>query len=129
MHEPVGLAFAPDDTLYIADTWNQRIQSFDSNLAPLNQWAVKAWLGTGITNKPYLTVDDKGNLYATDPSGNRILEYNPSGQLLADWGQAGSDLKSMSNPTGIAFDIKGRLLVADSANNRILVFDIQAAGG
>ena len=127
MREPVGLVVADDGTVMVADTWNQRIQTFDSSLQPLQQWPVRAWIGTSVSNKPYLALDAKGNVYSTDPSGNRVIEFSNEGKLLAIWGQAGSDLKSLNTPTGIIVDRRNRLLVADSANNRILVFDLQPA--
>lgn len=122
MREPVGIAATSAKLVYVADTWNQRIQVLDNNLAPVSSWPVKAWIGTSITNKPYIAVDKGGRIYCTDPSGNRVLRFDPQGALTAVWGQAGSDLKSMNNPTGILIDSRNRLLVADSANNRILVF-------
>ncbi|MCD6518577.1 MAG: TIGR03663 family protein [Anaerolineae bacterium] len=122
MQEPVGIALDGEGNLYVADTWNQRIQVFDKGLHFLRKWQVYAWEGMSVVNKPYLAVDAAGNVYATDPEGYRILKFDSTGKLLSIWGQYGSDLASMNLPTGIKVDPQGRILVTDSENNRVLIF-------
>jgi hypothetical protein len=59
--------------LYVADTWNQRIQIFEPDEAvgysPVNSWDVYAWFGQSLDNKPYLSFGGPGHLFATDPEG------------------------------------------------------------
>jgi len=120
--EPVGIAFDANDLLYVADTWNQRIQVLDRDLKYVRSWQVCAWDGMSVVNKPYLAIDRRGSVWATDPEGYRLLRFASDGALLATYGQYGSDLSAMDLPTGIAIDQLGRVLVSDSNNHRILVF-------
>lgn len=56
--EPVDIAIANGRTVYVTDTWNQRVQAFipseDEILyVPSAQWDVNAWFGQSLDNKPF----------------------------------------------------------------------------
>jgi uncharacterized protein (TIGR03663 family) len=124
--EPVGMALDDQGRLYIADTWNQRIQVFEpdgnGSFRPLTTWEVYAWFGTSLDNKPYLTVDQLGRVYATDPEGYRVLVFNPQGEIINFWGDysVGSDGFGLAG--AIASDPFGGVWVSDSGNSRIMHF-------
>jgi sugar lactone lactonase YvrE len=124
--EPVGIALDDDGNIYAADTWNQRIQVFEptagGNFNPLREWEVVGWYGESLDNKPYLAVDASGNVYVSDPEGNRILQFQSDGMFVRYWGDAGDSATSLNIPIGLAVDGTGGLWVADSANNRIQHF-------
>ena len=121
-NEPVGLAVALDGSVYVADTWNGRIQQLSPELAPLSEWRVEAWFGQSINNKPYLAVDSQGRVYVSDPEGYRVLIFSPSGAYLNRFGQFGADTQSLGLPNGVFVDSADRLWVADSGNSRVLSF-------
>jgi tripartite motif-containing protein 71 len=75
-----------------------------------------------VTNKPYLAVDSGGNVYATAPDYHWVVKFDSSGKVVAVWGQYGSDLSSLSMPSGIALDGANNVYVLDSANHRVLKF-------
>ena len=124
--EPVGLAIDQNDAVYIADTWNQRIQVMvpDSSgtYLPLINWEVYGWYGQSLDNKPFLAVDNNGNLYTTDPDGNRVLRFTTTGTFVNYFGDYGTGTNGFNLPTGIITDSKGGVWVADSGNNRIMHF-------
>ena len=89
LDEPVGIAFAPGDAplsavgAYVADTWNRRVQVFDTSGTYLREWPVNGW-DTGLPDeKPYLAVDSKGYVYVTDPGHYRVLVFDYVGKLDA----------------------------------------------
>ncbi len=128
--EPVGIAIDKDGAVYIADTWNQRIQvmvpSADGSYLPLNNWEVYAWYGQSLDNKPFVALDNNGNLYTTDPEGSRVLHFTSTGTFVNYFGDLGSGTNTFNLPTGIISDGKGGVWVADAGNNRIMHFSLPA---
>lgn len=122
LNEPVGLAVTADGQVFLADTWNGRIQHLDPNLFADAEWHINAWSGQSINNKPYLALDSLNRVYVTDPEGYRILIFTPDGQYLARFGKFGTDLNSFGLPNGLAFDAQNNLYVADAGNHRVLKF-------
>ena len=95
-------------------------------------------LGGSQSNSPAgLAFDGKGNLFAADPTNNRVIEYAPhsatsypqTGTVVAGAGGQGSGLNQLSHPNGVALDAAGDLFVADSLNNRVVEYAYNAATG
>jgi DNA-binding beta-propeller fold protein YncE len=121
-NEPVGIDTGPDANIYLADTWNGRIQKLTGDLLPIWEWEVDAWAGESTNNKPYLAVDGAGRVYVTDPEGYRVLIFSSDGAYLGRFGHFGPEITSFGLPNGIAVDPDGNIYVADAGNNRVLRF-------
>ncbi len=126
--EPVGLAVGPDDHIYVADTWNQRIQEFnppvDDLYLAINAWDIVGWYGQSLDNKPFLAVDSTGHVFATDPEGYRVLEFTPDGEFVRYFGNLSTGSDGFGLVGGIDTDENDGLWVADSGNNRIMHFTL-----
>lgn len=126
--EPVGLALSNQSQLYVADTWNQRIQSLlvtpDNVFQPLNTWDVVGWYGQSLDNKPYLAVDSQGYVYATDPEGYRVLQFTSQGDFVRYWGDYSTGPEGFSLVGGIAVDANDGIWVSDAGNNRVMHFTL-----
>jgi uncharacterized protein (TIGR03663 family) len=143
--EPVGLAITPRDdgqpggTLYVADTWNRRIQKLDVAVDELlsgsgegreliisfvKEWPVEGWNSQSVVNKPFLAVDSTGTVYASDPEGFRVLAWDSEGQFKATFGLYGNDAQSFALPNGIAIGPDDLVYVADADNHRVMVFPV-----
>ncbi len=120
--EPVGIAVSADGTLVVADTWNGRIQSLTEEFQPNIEFAVDAWYGESINNKPYLATDENNRVYVTDPEGYRILIFDSSGLYLGRFGQYSTGTDGFALPNGIATDMDGNLYIADAGNGHVLKF-------
>ncbi len=118
------MAVSPvDGSIFVADTWNRRIQKLGPDLTPLAEWPVPGWESQGIVNKPSLTVDTSGNVYASDPELYRVLVYDRDGKITTAFGNFGTDADSFALPVGLGYDpIQNAVLVADSDNGRVMVF-------
>ncbi len=123
-NEPVGLATSPvDGSVFVADTWNGRLQQFTPDLFALNEWPVDAWDSQSIDNKPYAAVDSAGNVYVTDPEGYRVLIFSADGEYLGRFGHFDTGTGGFGLPNGIAIDGDDYVYVVDATNNRVLKFE------
>lgn len=120
-NEPVGLARS-DNGVYLADTWNARIQLLTTELSPVLEWPIDGWEGDSTENKPYLAVDSGGRVYATDPENFRVLIFDAEGEYLGRFGQPGAELDRLGLPNGIAIDDADNVYITDARNNRVLRF-------
>lgn len=126
--EPVGIESSPvNNLLFVADTWNQRVQSFDYiqdlGYAPSNSWDIDGWYGQSLDNKPAITADLLNRVVVADPEAGRILIFSYDGTFLNTFGEL-----DMISPDGfgliggIASDEFGGLWVMDSLKNELKYF-------
>ncbi len=72
--------------VYVADTFNHRVQEFNSSGAYLAQWGSQG-SGNGQFNYPFgVATDSSGNVYVADTRNNRIQKFSNIGTYLAQWG-------------------------------------------
>ncbi|MFM8445677.1 MAG: fibronectin type III domain-containing protein [Methylococcus sp.] len=124
---PVGMATHTDaggsESVYVADTFNNRIQKFDDTGVFLG----KITSGSGgitLSSPAALATDTSGNIYVTD-NFSIAQKIDPQGTLLGTIGYQRTDDGKLRTPSGIAQDSSGNLYVADSGNNRIQKFNRQ----
>ncbi|MBA4376076.1 MAG: hypothetical protein C0401_07895 [Anaerolinea sp.] len=127
--EPVGLAIDGEGNLYVVDTWNQRVQVFQSVeggvfYQSVREWSVSGWAGQSVNNKPFIAIDENGNVFLTDPDAYRVLEFDSSGNFMRGWGDYSTGIDGFGMPSGIAVDREGKVWVSDADNNYILRFTL-----
>jgi len=129
-NEPWGLAVASDGSVYVADTWNHRIQWFGPEGRFLGAWGKFGQSGPSDVGGEFrlfgprdIAVGADGLLYVTDTGNKRVLVYEPDGSFVRQWGGGGVLEGYLDEPVGIAAGPEGWLYVADTWNKRVQVFD------
>ncbi len=129
-NEPWGVAMDAEGRIFVADTWNGRIQVFDATGRFLRKWGyfntTQGQLGDpmALFGPRGLAIDAGGNLLVADTGNKRILQFTPEGELVRQAGGGGPLLGSFEEPTSIAVDPRdGSIYVADAWNRRIQKLD------
>ena len=130
---PRQISFAPDGSLYVADSRNHRIEHFDADGKVIKVFGAfgdntNGKAPGGTLNEPWgVAVGPDGSVYVSDTWNHRVQKFDANGTFIKMWGTFGlSDAKTPSalyGPRGIAVDAQGHVYVADTGNKRIAIFD------
>lgn len=118
---PHGIAIDRQGAIYVADTFNNRIQILAPR-GPIGQLGAKG-KGTHALREPEgVAVDAAGTIYVADTFSDRVVVFSKKGQWLRTFGSLGSGPGQFLLPIGIAVDSHGDIYVADSGNHRVQKF-------
>ncbi len=112
---PQAVAVDTQGNIYVADTFNGRIQKLDRN-------------GNFVWQKPVsgqprgIAVDTQGNVYVTSFFNDKVLKLDANGKLITSWGGRGRGNGLFEGPAAIAVDSSGRVYVTDTGDNRVVIF-------
>jgi tripartite motif-containing protein 71 len=123
---PGGIAVDRLGNLYVADSYNHRVQ----RITPAGDVAATGERGTRpgqFLNPQGIAVDDDLRFYVVEQGSHRVQAFTAVGEYLGAWGGLGSGPAELHSPMGIACaPSAGRsggsrlLFVADTGNSRIL---------
>lgn len=129
-NEPWGVAVGPGGFVYVADTWNHRIQKFSADGKFITMWG-----SPGLAEEPDhfwgprgIAVDEKGLVYVTDTGNNRVVVFDADGNYQTQFGRNGIAPGEFDEPVGIAVDEDGLVYIADTWNQRIQIFKPAGTG-
>ena len=149
-----GIGVDAEDNLFVGDSWNNRVQKFDSG------GSFRMMFGSygngpgqfGGAGPNGLAFDADGHIYVSDThtylgGNNRVQKFDHRGRFVAAFGghgvgpgrfagrsplrgryghEIGRGATSPEGPYGLAVGpVSGHLYASDTENNRIQVFDLQ----
>jgi DNA-binding beta-propeller fold protein YncE len=120
---------AVDDAgnVYVSDTYNNRMQKFDSSGNFVTKWGGYGE-SDGLFYSPVgVAVDNEGSVYVVEDGNYRIQKFDSDGNFLAKWGSRGNGDGQFWGPDGVATDQQGNVYVADTQNHRIQKFAFRPA--
>jgi sugar lactone lactonase YvrE len=115
LREPCAIAIR-GDSVYVADTWNGRIQAFAID----GKWKAAA---KDLFGPRGVAVAPDGTVWATDTGNKRLVVYDGDLKQLRTIGKLGSGPEEFSDPVGIAAGPDGVLYIADAGNQRVQILD------
>ena len=109
MNEPWDVAVAEDGSIYVADTFNHRIQKLTEDGEFVSMWGIFAqgnepesfWGPRGIA------IDSHGHILVTDTGNKRVMVFDEDLNFLTQFGGAGLDAGQFDEPVGIAVSDSG----------------------
>ena len=120
LNSPRGIA-TTDTHVFVADTFNNRIQIFDSDGNYVDKFG-STGSGNGQFSSPTGIATNNTHLYVADRFNNRIQIFDINGNYTGQFGSLGSANGQFDSPRGIATN-NTHLFVSD-LNNRIQIFDV-----
>jgi DNA-binding beta-propeller fold protein YncE len=135
LNRPNSVVVGPSGNIYVADTWNFRVQVFTPDGNFIRSWGSRAELGSGAPLEPRdgfwgpraVALDSEENVYVADTGNKRVRVYSRDGVWLRDIGSGGSAEGQLDEPSGLLITPDGLLWVADTWNRRISVFNLDGS--
>jgi outer membrane protein assembly factor BamB len=125
----MGLALAPDGSIWLADTRRGRFQIFNPDGTFRETWgepgtdngefSLKRSNGDG-----YGTVEfaPDGSFFVLDVGNYRVQAFDKNRTFITAWGEIGAGDSQFTDPIGIALDPAGNVLVLDSVRGDVQQF-------
>ena len=118
-----AVAIDKNDSVYIADARNYRIQVFDKHDNFIRKFGSQG-IGQGKFDWiEDLTVDVSGNILVVDSGNNRIQVFSKTGAYLGQIGKFGTGNGEFDWPNSIAIGQDGNLYITDQGHYRIEIFE------
>lgn len=122
LNYPEAIALDTTGNVYVADTGNNRVETFTSTGTYETAWG-GAGSGNGQFNQPHgIAVDSSADVYVADTANNRIQKFTATGAYVTQWGSLGAGNGQFNQPVAVAVGFGGNVYVVDTFNDRVQEF-------
>ncbi|HET7375410.1 MAG TPA: hypothetical protein VFK30_01805, partial [Anaerolineae bacterium] len=118
--EPWDVAVAADGSIFVADTWNHRIQHLKADGTFIQAWGTFSMTSGAADSMPGgfygprgIAIDPQQRVVVADTGNKRIQIFDANGNFITAFGGAGLQPGSFDEPVGVAVDANGNIIVAD----------------
>jgi DNA-binding beta-propeller fold protein YncE len=119
---PTNVAVDKDGNLYVADTFNDRVESFDADGNFIRAFG-KAGDGPGYFARPKgIAIDADGHVWVADAVQDRVQVFTPEGRLLIWMGGHGLLPGQFSMLAGLTIDKNNRVITSEQYPGRVQIF-------
>ncbi|MBD3402516.1 hypothetical protein GF420_06450 [candidate division GN15 bacterium] len=124
LSNPYGLAVDFRGTVYLTDAGNNRLITFNSELAPRSEVGGFG-AGPGSFDRPgYLAVDNGMSVMIADRGNSRLCRYNSRLQYVNEINLIEFEDPGMfGRPSGVALTDYGEVWMSDPDKDRVVLFD------
>ena len=113
-----GISTDSAGNVYIADTFNRRVQKLDRDARPVAVW--DGFGGVAFTKPTGVFVDADDNVYVCDSLADEVLVFDVDGVALERW-DLEAIVGSASEPEDIVIDASGtHIYIAEVRGHRVL---------
>ncbi len=114
------LAFGTDGMVYVADTYNHRVQVLDAQFDPIRQIGADPRQPAALMTPVAVALDEaNGRLFVADFTGGAIDVYTLDGQYLERWGRDGVGGGYFDEPADVKLAPDGSVYVVEQGRSRV----------
>jgi DNA-binding beta-propeller fold protein YncE len=128
-NSPTNVAVDRQGNIYVADTWNYRVQILDHTGKFLRAFGAQGDRPGEFIRPKGIAVDSGGHVYVADAEFNNFQILTPDGQPLLAVGTLGTDPGQFALVAGLYIDSKDQLYTTEMFKGRVQVFQYIAQPG
>ncbi|MCA9877868.1 MAG: NHL repeat-containing protein [Thermomicrobiales bacterium] len=116
------LAIGPDGSIYVADTFNNRIQKLAADGTFTLSWGAGGSGPDDVFEPNGIGVDAAGRVYVTGTTGVRVQVFDAEGRFLKVWDGTQGGGFPFVGAADVTIDAAGRVWVTDAGLHRVAGF-------
>jgi sugar lactone lactonase YvrE len=124
LYGPRGVAVSPDGSVWVADTGNHRVVSFDPLLQDRRTFGKRGTAADEFVSPIGIAAAPSGAIYVADVGNKRIRVLGPGGESR---GELAFPSWAGNAEPGLAVDADGTLYATDPAGAAVVVLDAKGA--
>jgi serine/threonine-protein kinase len=118
LNTPNALAVAPDGSVFIVDSGNNRVVEEPWN-SRTKTYGTQTTVSSDLFNPSGVALSATGSLFIVDTGDNRLVVL-PWNQTSGTYGQEATLGSGLNSPMGVAVAPGGSVYIADTGNNRVV---------